>query len=77
MDAPPDGCNFSFYASLALGLSAGGSKPIVPTTAFCFPAGPNIQDTAQAKVQLAGEPFIRAVGAFRAPLGSRLHFKAV
>jgi len=63
-DGPPDGYNFSFYASLTPGLSPDGSEPVVPTTAFCFTAGPVIWDAAQAKVHPTGEPLLRAVGTF-------------
>lgn len=61
---PPDGYNFSFYASLMLGLSSDRSKPIVPTMAFCFTAGPVIWDVVQAKVHFTGRPRISAVGTF-------------
>lgn len=63
-NAPPDGYNFSFYASLTLGLLSDGSKPIVPTMTFCFTAGPTIWDAVQAKVHLTGEPLHKAVGTF-------------
>lgn len=63
-NAPPDGYNFSFYASLMLGLSSDRSKPIVPTMAFCFTEGPVIWDVVQAKVHFTRKPLIRAVGTF-------------
>lgn len=63
-NAPPDGYNFSFYASLMLGLLPDRSKPVVPTMAFCFTVGPVIWDVEQAKVHFTGKPLIRVVGTF-------------
>lgn len=63
-NAPPDGYNFSLYASLMLGLLSERSKPIVPTTAFCFTVGPVIWDVVQAKVHFTGKRLIRVVGTF-------------
>lgn len=63
-NAPPAGYNFGFHASLMLGLLSDGSKPIVPTTAFCFTAGRIIWDVVKAKVHFSGKPLIRAAGTF-------------
>lgn len=63
-NVPPDGYNFSFYASLTLGLFSGRNKPTVPAMAFCFTAGPVIWDVVQGKVHFTGKPLIRVLGMF-------------